>query len=581
MFTIRRIYDVTTTTNRQRIAQVQAILRAQFPAIGEDDVRKLPEQLENPLKHRFRSVLYVAEDAKNTVRGFALLLHAPDLDFCYLDFISAGALETGRGVGGALYERVRDDAAALDVLGLFFECWPDDPALSRDPKIRAQNAARLRFYERYGARPIANTEYETPFSVDDDNPPYLVFDGLGHGEPLRRKAARAIVRAILERKYAAQCPPHYIERVVGSFKDDPVRIREPRYIKKSTIAPEAFRPPVQRIALIVNDAHQIHHVRERGYVESPVRIGAILEELERTNLFERIKSRTFGLRHIEAVHDRDLVQFLQRATKNVPAGKSVYPYVFPIRNRARPPKELPLRAGYYCIDTFTPLNQNAYRAAVGAVDCALTGAQALLDGRHLVYALVRPPGHHAERSSFGGFCYFNSAAVAANLLSSNGRVAVLDIDYHHGNGTQDIFYERADVLTVSIHGHPRYTYPYFSGFEDERGKGDGVGYNLNIPLAESIGQEIYRKHLRLALERIAGFAPDFLVVSLGLDVARGDPTGSWMLGAKDFLANGELLGGLGVQKLIVQEGGYRTRTLGVNARNFFQGLWSGGRPRRR
>ena len=194
---------------------------------------------------------------------------------------------------------------------------------------------------------------------------------------------------------------------------------------------------------------------------------------------------------------------------------------------------------------------------------------------------MRPPGHHAERSSFGGFCYFNSAAVAANLLSSNGRVAVLDIDYHHGNGTQDIFYERADVLTVSIHGHPRYTYPYFSGFEDERGKGDGVGYNLNIPLAESIGQEIYRKHLRLALERIAGFAPDFLVVSLGLDVARGDPTGSWMLGAKDFLANGELLGGLGVQKLIVQEGGYRTRTLGVNARNFFQGLWSGGRPRRR
>ncbi len=237
---------------------------------------------------------------------------------------------------------------------------------------------------------------------------------------------------------------------------------------------------------------------------------------------------------------------------------------------------MPLRAGYYCIDTFTPINANAYRAALRAVDCALSGARRLLDGTRLAYALVRPPGHHAERASFGGFCYFNSAAVAAHELSFSGRVAVLDIDYHHGNGTQDIFYDRDDVLTISLHGHPRFAYPYFSGYEDERGTGAGAGFNVNIPLPQSVDGVEYRKALERALQRIEKFAPAFLVVSLGLDVARGDPTGSWSLTARDIGENGVLIARLGLPTLVVQEGGYRTRTLGVNARNFFQGLARGG-----
>jgi hypothetical protein len=142
--------------------------------------------------------------------------------------------------------------------------------------------------------------------------------------------------------------------------------------------------------------------------------------------------------------------------------ESVYPYVFPIRNVARPPKDLAVRAGYYCIDTFTPLNHNAFPVAARAVDCAMTAAQRVLEGARVAYALVRPPGHHAERRSFGGFCYLNSAAVAANYLSGYGRVAMLDVDYHHGNGQQTIFYRRADVLTVSLHGHPSFAYPYFT-----------------------------------------------------------------------------------------------------------------------
>ena len=569
------MYDAATPQNRERLAQVQAILRAQFPGISETQVRKLPEQLTNPLKYQFRAELLVAEDQRLAIRGFAWLLYAADLNFCYLDFISTSIGATGRGVGGALYERVREDAAALGVVGLFFECLPDDPQLSPDPKMRAQNAARLRFYEHYGARPIANTLYESPLKPTDTNPPYLMFDPVGSGAPLRRELAQRIVRAILERKYGARCPPGYIDRVVDSFKDDPVALREARYVRPEPRPAPARRPHERKIALVVSDAHQIHHVRERGYVEAPVRIRSILADLAPTGMFATVPIESFALKHIETVHDRDFVQFLRDASANVPGGESVYPYVFPLRNPDRRPRELPLRAGYYCIDTFTPINDSAYKAAVRAVDCALTAAHKVLDGERIAYALVRPPGHHAERRAFGGFCYFNSAAIAAHYLSAHGRVAVLDVDYHHGNGTQDIFYERDDVLTVSIHGHPRFAYPYFSGYEDERGSGRGLGFNLNIPLPETVQGDAYRHALGRALRRVARFGPAFLVVSLGLDVVRGDPTGSWLLSARDLRQNGLLIGQLGLPTLVVQEGGYRTRTLGANARNFFQGLWRG------
>jgi len=575
VFRIHKVFDVTTATNRQLISQVQAMLRVQFQLLSERDIAKLPSQLANPLKHRFRSILLVAEDGNATVRGFAMLLHAPDLDFCYLDFICAGRGETGGGIGGALYERVREEAFQLDVVGVFLECLPDVPELSPDATIRKQNVARLRFYERFGARPIVNTAYETPLKPGDSDPPYLVFDNLGQErKKLRRDQARRIVRAILERKYGNVCPPEYVDMVAASFRDDPVRLREPKYTKPDEVQADR-RPKSRRIALIVNEQHQIHHVNDRGYVEAPVRIASIRKELERTKLFEEIEPRSFGIAPIEAVHNPEFVSFLKRACANVPPGKSVYPYVFPIRNQARPPKELPLRAGYYCIDTFTPLNANAYKAARRAVDCAMTGAESLLGGNRVAYALVRPPGHHAEYQAFGGFCYFNSSAIAANHLSRHGKVVLLDIDYHHGNGAQDIFWRRKDVLTISIHGHPRYSYPYFSGFEDEKGGGDGKGYNVNLPLQENLDGEQYRKVLAAALKRIDKFAPQFLVVALGLDTAKGDPTGSFTLLARDFRENGRMIGALGLPTLVVQEGGYRTQTLGVNARHFFVGLWQG------
>lgn len=576
MFRIRRIYDDVLPVNRAAIARVQEILRAQFPGLAEKEIAKLPEQLRNPLKFRFRSILYVADDQRGRVKGFALLLHEPELHFAYLEYISAAEKMTGRGIGGALYERLREEALELGSIGLFCECLPDDPALCKEPETLRQNRARLKFYEKYGARPFAGTAYETPVKPAEDNPPYLVFDDLGRNIKLPRDRARAIVRTILERKYAHLCPRTYIDMVVDSFREDPARLRDYRYVKPE--APLPLRKSIRadrQIVLVVNDKHDIHHVRERGYVESPVRIKSIRREIDRTGLFLPVPVRTFSEKHIRAVHAQPFVDYLKAVCARLNPDEAVYPYVFPIRNAARPPKERAIRAGYFCIDTFTPLTRNAWLAAKRAVDCTLTAARYLLEGQRLAYALVRPPGHHAERRVFGGFCYFGNAAVAAHYLATFGKVAVLDIDFHHGNGTQDIFYERSDVLTVSIHGHPSFAYPYFSGFEDEKGTGAGAGFNLNIPLPERLAADEYPRTLARALRRIVRFKPQFLIVSLGLDTAQGDPTGTWNLRGKDFAENGRLIGRLQLPTLVVQEGGYDSRVLGSNARHFFTGLWTG------
>ncbi|MHB1014663.1 MAG: acetylpolyamine amidohydrolase [Desulfurivibrionaceae bacterium] len=575
MFRIRRIYDDTLTIDHETIDQVQQILRSQFSGVSESEIKSLAQKLSNPLKYRFRTILFVADDMKPRVKGFALFNHAPDLSFCFLDFISVDPKTAASGIGGALYARVREEARALGNAGIFMECLPDEPKICRDPASVKQSRSRLRFYERYGALPIINTAYETPLKPEYDCPPYLVYDDLGSSKPLPRDRAREVVRAILLRKYGKDCPKGYIDMVVESFRDDPVLRRPPRYIKTEPIKVHPVKSLEKLIALVVNEKHDIHHIRERGYVEAPVRIASILKGIEPTGLFERMPTRHFSERHIKKVHDPKFVDYLNQVCTSLEPGKSIYPYVFPIRNAARPPKDLPVRAGYYCIDTFTPLNHNAYKAAKGAVDCALTAAKLLEKGYRLAYALVRPPGHHAERRLFGGFCYFNSGAIAANYLSREGRVAVLDIDYHHGNGTQDIFYQRNDVLTLSIHGHPSFAYPYFSGFSDEVGEETGRGFNRNYPLPETLGGTAYRPVLAKALKRIRAFKPHFLVVALGLDTAKNDPTGTWSFSAADFEENGRMLGSLQLPTLIVQEGGYRTRSLGTNARHFFLGLWMG------
>lgn len=571
MFSIRRILDASAPANRVIMAQVQTILKAQFSGLSAKEIEDLPHKLNDPLTYRFQSRLLVAQRKNDSVLGFALIMYAPDLKFCYLDFMAAGINQMGQGLGGALYARVREEAYDMGAKCILLECLPDDPQLSPNAEIRKQNARRIAFYQSYGAEVITGTLYEMPVNVGDTDPPYLVIDALGNALP-KGTYLRKAVRAILERKYGEMCDAAYIEKVVRSFPPDEITVRGRKDGKDLTVAGVPVSKELHKMVLIANDGHEIHHVKEHGYVESPVRIKAILKELEKLAFVEQAPAKPFSDKHILAVHDADYVSFLKKACMAVPKGKSVYPYVFPIRNQDRKPQDTPLLAGYYCIDTFTPLNADAYSAARSAVDCVLTGAEEIVSGRRHAYALVRPPGHHAERRAFGGFCYFSNSAIGANYLSQYGKVAVLDLDYHHGNGQQDIFYRRADVMTVSIHGHPKFAYPYFTGFADEIGEGAGYGFNLNLPLPEILDFETYLKTLTRAIKRIQEFKPAFLVVALGLDTAKADPTGTWPLRAGDFDKLGMMIGNINLPTLIVQEGGYRTQTLGINARHFFTGI---------
>ncbi|MFH1279579.1 MAG: histone deacetylase family protein [Candidatus Eisenbacteria bacterium] len=572
MIRIQRIYGTSAPPDRNRVERVQAIFRESYPEVAAY-ASKIPEMLNDPVGHRYRTILLVSESSRSEITGFALLHHFHEPRFSYLDFIVVAPGTRGSGIGGALYEGAREYLKGLGSRGLYMEVLPDDPALEKRPEKLPENRRRLRFYENYGVRPIAGTAYETPVSDKDDTVPYLLFDPLGRTDPLRRREARTAVRLILERKYAHMVGEEYIDAVVRSFRDDPVRFRPPKYVRPGEEKPEVGPSLLLKTFSVVRgETHVMHHMRDRGYVERPARIGAIHESVLATGLFRVVPPKPRGEAPIRAVHAGDFLAYLKAVCEKMPDQQPVYPYVFPIRRLDRPPKERAVRAGYFCIDTFTPLYRGAYRAAREATDVALTAADEVLDGRRVAYALCRPPGHHAGRRTFGGFCYFNNAAIAAEYLSKKGKTAVLDIDYHHGNGTQDIFYERDDILTISIHGHPNVAYPYFSGFADETGEGRGRGWNRNYPLPEDADETMYLAALDRALARIRRFAPEFLVVSFGLDILKGDPTGTFPLPVSVERKIGARLAETGAPLLIVQEGGYNLRNLRRGAPAMFMGL---------
>ena len=265
MFRIRKIYDDVSPANRAAIDQVLEILRTQFPNARPIEFKKIPQQLTDPLKYQYRSVLLVAEDGMDNVKGFAMLLHMPDVEIVYLELISAAPGITGGGIGSALYERVREEALALNTYGIFYECSVDDPEIVKDKDVLKQNIARLRFYERYGARPIINNAYASPVKPGDQDLYHLVYDDLGQGVELRRNVARKVVRAILERKYGDLISKQQIDHVVRSFKDDPIALRELQYLKPKKI--KRNLPQSRDIALIVNEGHDIHHVRTKDMLK--------------------------------------------------------------------------------------------------------------------------------------------------------------------------------------------------------------------------------------------------------------------------------------------------------------------------
>ncbi|MBZ4420366.1 histone deacetylase family protein [Myxococcus sp. RHSTA-1-4] len=312
--------------------------------------------------------------------------------------------------------------------------------------------------------------------------------------------------------------------------------------------------------------------------EMPSRVDYILQALRREG-FEVGGPREFPLESLLRVHDAGFVEFLRTAHAEWrAAGKDGFmlPSGFPARSLRRDhiPSGINGRMGYYAFDAGTPIVEGTWDAALAAAHCALTAAAHVAQGERSAYSLCRPPGHHAAHSTYGGYCFLNNAALAAQYLRDHGkaRVAVLDVDYHHGNGTQDIFWERSDVLFVSIHGTPETEYPYFLGYADERGAGEGEGYTRNFPLPRGTTWAEYATALDAALDCIGGFSPDALVVSLGVDTYEGDPISAFKLETRHFPLMGERLAGLKPPTVFVQEGGYAVEDLGSNVAGVLKGF---------
>lgn len=297
--------------------------------------------------------------------------------------------------------------------------------------------------------------------------------------------------------------------------------------------------------------------------------------------YEILPPQEHGLEAIAAIHPADYLDFLQNGLaewQQLPhPGPAMMPNMHPGRHMLGRPSAIVGKAGYYMADTACPILPGTWGAALASAQVALTAADLVLAGDDAAYALCRPPGHHAYGDQAGGFCFLNNVAIAAHYIRQNGmgsvgRVAILDVDVHHGNGTQGIFYDRGDVFFCSLHGDPSIFYPYYAGYEDERGVGAGMDCNLNLPLPPGTGDGAYMGALDTALTAINDFAPDYLLVSLGLDAQENDPLGILSITTDGFARMGAAIRGLGMPSLIIQEGGYLCDEMADNLLAFLDGF---------
>jgi acetoin utilization deacetylase AcuC-like enzyme len=310
--------------------------------------------------------------------------------------------------------------------------------------------------------------------------------------------------------------------------------------------------------------------------DRPERLSIIRREFERRPEIEFVAPDRIAPRHLLELHSKDYVDFVRDYSMATKPGEAAIPSTFvPTGSSPRIPGALFARRGYYIPDTVTPILHGTFNAALAAVACADHAAQLVLEGERLAYALIRPPGHHAGYRSAGAYCYFNNTAFAAHRLRRHGRVAVLDIDYHHGNGTQALFYQSAGVLTTSIHASPDGTYPFYFGYSDESGRGRGHGRNLNVPLPPASSLQRYRRALRRALLAIQRYRPKYLVAAVGYDSCRYDPNGGFAGILPDsYESIGKDIGKLRLPTVLVQEGGYNLDVLGRSAERFITGIQS-------
>jgi acetoin utilization deacetylase AcuC-like enzyme len=353
--------------------------------------------------------------------------------------------------------------------------------------------------------------------------------------------------------------------------------------------------------IIYTDRHHLHAtenliVHDGPFVieETPPRIEIILKAVQAAGLGPVISPTDHGLAPILAVHQPDYVDYLRRAYREsaefYDKAEPVAPGTFAPRGFRRQTRHIYGQSGYYSFGVGAPIVEHTWTAAYWSAQCALTAADRLLAGERAAYALCRPPGHHAAADLSGGFCYLNNAAIAARYLQtqatasihpttlspstkkpggvgggSNVKVAILDIDYHHGNGTQEIFYTDPGVFFCSLHAHPDDDYPFFWGDSNETGEGSGAGCNLNLPLPQGAQDDLYLAVLDKGILAIRSYAPHYLVISAGLDTVAGDPVGGFNLTRAGLAAVGQRIAMLGLPTLLVQEGGYLLETLGENA----------------
>jgi acetoin utilization deacetylase AcuC-like enzyme len=328
--------------------------------------------------------------------------------------------------------------------------------------------------------------------------------------------------------------------------------------------------------------HKYHHpkvfISKGQVVESPEKPqrADILEASARAAGHNLIEAEKHGLKPVEAVHDKDYICFLKNAWAEwelMPnSGKEIIPNIHPGRNMSALPQSVISLSGHYQADTACPIGHGTWEGIQTSSDVAVSGAMAIMQDtknniqNSFAYSLCRPPGHHAYSDQAGGFCFFNNSAIAAQYCRDHGakKVAILDIDVHHGNGTQGIFYDRSDVMTVSLHGDPSTYYPFFAGYSDEIGIRKGEGFNFNYPMPKNTGDKAYLNTLKKAIDRISLYQPNVLIIALGLDASIDDPLAFLSITTEGFYKIGEIIGSSQVPTILIQEGGYISNVLGDN-----------------
>ncbi len=312
--------------------------------------------------------------------------------------------------------------------------------------------------------------------------------------------------------------------------------------------------------------------------ESPDRMKIILKEISNRNLGPISGPTKQNLDIIYKVHSKNYVKFLETAwnewVKEGFKGEAI-PTVWP--SRSMNSKIIPLniegRLGYYCLANETSISKGTIEGAYESVKVALTAAD-MLQKEKCIFALCRPPGHHASKDQYGGYCFFNNIAIAAEKLIEKGakKIFILDIDFHHGNGTQEIFYKRSDVFFASLHGDPLHAFPHFLGHADEKGTAEGEGYNLNYPMPPNTSYNLWKQNLNAVISIVKKFSPNYLLISLGVDTFKKDPISFFKLKSDDYFDVGRAISSVDIPTLFVMEGGYAINEIGINTVNILKGF---------